>query len=418
MYKLASEKSSIQRGEKAAKLSFFAAALIGLAKGVVGLSSGSIALLAQAVDSLTDIFASLTVYIGLKFARRRPTERFPYGYYRAETLASLIVSVGIVISGVGVLRQSVIRFLQPEVVSHPHITLSVAAISIPFLYLLAKYNKKVGEEINSQAIVGQSKNFNLDVYSSILVFVGVLSSHLGVPWIEALIGVLIGVFILKTGAGLGRDSILTLMDAIVEPEQISEIRGLAEDVKGVIGVHEVRIRKSGPFCFGEMHMEVEEGLSVEKAHAISEEVERRAKQEFEELETLMIHIEPAKREKLRIALTIEGDRGLESKTNPHFGSAPHFILVDVDQGRVKNWIVKPNPEAKLTKRKGITTANFLIKEGVNTLLTGELGEGPFSVLRYGSVELYVLPRDYEVREAIEAFLNGELEKIISPKERA
>jgi divalent metal cation (Fe/Co/Zn/Cd) transporter len=99
------------------------------------------------------------------------------------------------------------RFLQPEVVFFPHVAMSVAAISIPFLYLLAKYNKKIGEDINSQAIVGQAKNFTLDVYSSMLVFLGVLSSYLGVPWIEALIAVIISALILKTGASIGKNSV-------------------------------------------------------------------------------------------------------------------------------------------------------------------------------------------------------------------
>lgn len=412
---MASKKSSLQRGEKAAKLSSFAVALISLTKGFVGLLSGSIALLAQAVESLTDIFASLTVFVALKLARRGPTEKFPYGYYRAETLASLTVAAFMVISGVGILRESVMRFLQPEVVSFPHIALSVAAISIPFLYFLARYNKKIGEEINSQAIVGQAKHFTLDAYSSMLVFVGVLSSYLGVPWIEALIGVLISVFILKAGVGLGKDSVLTLMDAVVKPEHISKIRKSAEEVQGVIGVRDVKIRKSGPFYFGEMRMEVEEGLSIEKAHAITEEVERRAKQEFEELETLTIHMEPAKREKFRIAIPIEEDRGLESTPNPHFGRAPHFILVDIDQRRIKNWVVKPNPGAKMSKKRGITAADFLITNKVNTLLVGELGKGPFHVLRDGFVEIHRLPEDSGIREGIEAFLHGKLEKIVSPK---
>ncbi len=415
---MASEKSSLEKGENVAKISSFAVALIGLAKGIVGFFSGSIALLAQAVDSLTDVFASLAVYVGLKVARRRPTERFPYGYYRAETFASLIVAAFIVVSGVAILRESIMRFLQPEVVSFPHVALSVVAISIPFLYFLAKYNKKIGEEINSQAIVGQAKDFTLDVFSSVLVFVGVLSSYLGTPWIEALIGVLISVFILKAGAELGRDAVLTLMDAVVKPEHIGKIRRLAEEVQGVMGVHDIKIRKSGPFCFGEMHMKAEEGLSVEKAHAIAEEVERKAKQECEELETLMIHMEPAKREKFRIAVPIEEDKGLESAPKPHFGSASHFIFVDVDQGQIKNWVVKPNPGAKLSKKRGITTAKFLITEKVSTLLAGELGQGPFHMLRDGFVEIYKSQGRRDVRRTVEAYLRGKLEKMVSPKKES
>lgn len=335
MVLLTKKELSLQRGENTAKLSSFAAAMIGLTKGVVGFFTGSVALLAQAVDSFTDVFASVTVYVGLKYAQKKPTEKFPYGYYRAETFASLIVAIIIIFSGLEIVRESIMRFLQPEAVFFPYIAMLAAAISIPFLYFLAKYNKKIGENINSQAIVGQARNFTLDVYSSMLVFLGVLSSYLGVPWIEPLIAVIISAFILKIGVSIGKNSVLALMDAVLKPEHIRKLRRLSEEVPGVIGVHDMKIRKSGPFCFGEMHMEVEEDLPLKRAHAIADEVERKAKEECEELESLVIHMEPAKRKELRIAVPVEEDRGLESTPYSHFGSASHFIIIDIDQGLSK-----------------------------------------------------------------------------------
>jgi predicted Fe-Mo cluster-binding NifX family protein len=256
------------------------------------------------------------------------------------------------------------------------------------------------------------------VYSSILVFLGVLSSYVGVPWIEPVIAVIISGFILKTGVSIGKNSALALMDAVLKPEHISKIRRLSEEVHGVIGVHDIKIRKSGPFCFGEMHMEVEEGLSVERAHAIAEEVERKAKQECAELETLVIHMEPAKRKKFRIAIPIEEDKGLESTPNRHFGSASHFIIIEIDQGQIKNWTVKPNPGAELSKKRGINSADFLISEGVNILLAREMGEGPFHVLRDGFVEIYNLISGSKIREIIEDFLKSKLEKVVSPKDNS
>lgn len=411
-------KSLFQRGERAARLSSFVVAMISLVKGVVGIFSGSVALLAQAVESLIDVFGSLAVYFGLRIARKKPSEKFPYGYYRAETFASLVIALLILVSGIEILREAVIRFLRPEAISSPYFALSVAAFSIPFLYLLAKYNKETGEEINSQAIVGQAKNFTLDVYSSLLVFVGVLGSYLGIPWIDASIGALISIFILKAGASLGKDAVLTLMDAVWKPEHVSKMKSLAEEVPGVMGVHDIKIRKSGPFCFGEMHMEVEEGLSVEKAHALAEEVERKLKQECEQLEALIIHVEPAKKVEFRVAIPIEGDKGLESTVESHFGRAPRFILVDIDKGQIKTWTVKPNPGAQLEKKRGMTIADFLVKEKIDILLVNEMGEGPFHVFRDSSVELYRPSTDSNVREAITAFNDGKLEKLLFPKKES
>jgi len=168
---LTEKEQSLRRGENIAKLSSLVVAIIGLTKGAFGLFTGSMALLAQAIDSFTDVFASITVYLGLKLARKKPTERFPYGYYRAENLASLIIAGTIVVSGLEIARESIMRFLQPEAVFLPHAAMSIAVISVPLLYFLGRHNMSVGEEINSQAIVGQAKNFTLDAYSSLLVFV-------------------------------------------------------------------------------------------------------------------------------------------------------------------------------------------------------------------------------------------------------
>jgi predicted Fe-Mo cluster-binding NifX family protein len=185
-----------------------------------------------------------------------------------------------------------------------------------------------------------------------------------------------------------------------------------------MGVHDIKIRKSGPFCFGEMHMEVAEGLSVERAHALTEEVERKLKQECEQLEALIIHVEPAKRLQFRVAIPIQEDRGLESIVSFHFGNAPYFILLDIDREQIKTWTVKPNLGARLDRKRGITIADFLVKEKIDTMLVNELGEAPFHVLRDSSVELYRLSTDSNVIEAIKAFNDGKLGKLLLPPKKS
>jgi cation diffusion facilitator family transporter len=120
---------SLQKGQRTARLASFAVAVIGLVKGVVGIFSGSVALSAQALDSLTDVFGSLTVYFGLKIAHKERTERFPYGYYKAETFSSLVIALLLLFSGIGIIWEAVMRFLQPEAISYPYIASLVAAFS-------------------------------------------------------------------------------------------------------------------------------------------------------------------------------------------------------------------------------------------------------------------------------------------------
>jgi len=96
-----------KKGEKAAKYSGIINFLLAIIKGVVGFYSGSIALIADSIHSFSDIVTSLAVYIGLKLSSRKPDEMFPYGYYKIETLTSLIVSILIILTGFEIALESI-----------------------------------------------------------------------------------------------------------------------------------------------------------------------------------------------------------------------------------------------------------------------------------------------------------------------
>jgi cation diffusion facilitator family transporter len=409
MTESADKISSLKKGETTAKFSTIAVALLGVLKGFIGFLSGSIALLADAVHSLSDVFASLAVWLGLRLAQKKPTEKFPYGYYKAETLASLAVAVVILASGIEILWESIKKFSSPSAISFPFLALSVAILSMMSSYLLSRYKEKTGKEINSRALVGESKHSMVDVYLSLAVFIGILFSHFGVLWVEPLAGLVIGIVIVKLSVGLAKDTVLVLMDACLRPERIDRIKMIAKGVSGVKGVHDAKIRRSGPFMFGEMHIEVEEEMAVERAHAISDEIERKIKDGIKEIDSLTIHVEPSEIEACRVALPIEADKGLESKIDSHLGKASYFLFIDTEKGKVRNWFVSQNPGVGLEKKRGITSANFLIEHKVNVLLTKELGEGPFHVLKDNFVKIYKITDNIDIRQILDAFQRKELE---------
>ena len=150
------EKSQLfKKGERAAILSAAVLLAFSLLKAEVSMISGSVALLADSIHSFADIFSSIAVWAGLKLVQKKPTERFPYGYYKAETLALLIVAVMIVVSGVLMLKEAVDRLFEPGVVLFPSVVLAVAAFSGLVSHFLGRYKKKVGSLIGSQSLVGE-----------------------------------------------------------------------------------------------------------------------------------------------------------------------------------------------------------------------------------------------------------------------
>jgi predicted Fe-Mo cluster-binding NifX family protein len=162
---------------------------------------------------------------------------------------------------------------------------------------------------------------------------------------------------------------------------------------------------------------MQEGLSLEKAHVISEEAENRIKERFKDLELITVHVGLTHRQKTRIAIPIKEDKGMNSSAVLHFGSAPYFAFIDLEEGQIMSLNVRENEGATLSHKKGIHAANLLIEEKVDVVLAGSLGEGPFHVLGDNLIQIYYLPKFAEIREAVRLLNQNLLEKMLSPTEK-
>jgi cation diffusion facilitator family transporter len=414
---MSENRISFRKGEKAAKLSAIVLLALGTLKGIVALVSGSVALLAGAIDSFSDVFSSIAVWAGLRIAKKKPTERFPYGYYKAETLASLVVSLIIVASSILIMIQSYQKFFEVNVLSFSDLALAVAALSAVIYFVLAKYKERIGRQIGSQALISEGLHSMIDVYTSVLIFVGVFLASFGYQFVEALIGFAISVYVLMRGLWFGKDAVLVLMDVSPSPQRVKEMKEIAESAHGVKRSHDIRLRKSGPVLFGEIHVELQEGLSLEKANNIIEEIENRIKERFKDLELITVHVGLTHRKKTRIAIPIKEDKSMNSPAVLHFGSAPYFAFIEIEEGQISGFQVRENEGSKLLHKKGIQAAHLLVKEKVDVVLAGSLGEGPFHVLGDNLVQIYYLPKSVEIREAIRLLNQNLLKKMLSPTEK-
>jgi cation diffusion facilitator family transporter len=406
-----------KKGEKAARLSTATLFVLGVLKGVVAVLSGSLALLAGAIDTFSDVFSSVAVWVGLRIAEKKPTERFPYGYYKAETFALLIVSTVIVVSSILIMLESWQKIFEVNIISHSYLALAVAVLSAAIYYLLAKYKDRVGRQIGSQALVSEGLHSMLDVYTSMLIFAGIFFAVFGYQIIEALVGLAISIYVLVRGLLFGKDAVLVLMDVSPNPQMVKEMKEIALSVNGVKGTHDVRLRKSGPVFFGEMHVELQDGLSLEKAHVISDAIEANSKERFKNLESLTVHIGLAHRKRKRIAIPIRENEGLESSSNPHFGRASYFAILDVEKSKVMDYGIIENKGRGLSRKKGLEAAHLLVERKVDILLASGLGEGPFHVLGDNLIQVYHLPESVGIREALSLLAKKSLEKMMSPTEK-
>ncbi|MFX1582552.1 MAG: cation diffusion facilitator family transporter, partial [Promethearchaeota archaeon] len=247
---------NLARGRRAIKRASIVVLALAITWFLIAFLSGSLGLFAKGIDSISDLIAVITVFLGLWLAQRDPNEKYPYGYFKAESLAALIVAVFIFITGMGVLWQAIQRILFPTELSFISLALAISIASIPIIFVMSWYLKKIGQETGSNAVYNKGQEFQMDILASIAVILGLIFAFFGLPWVESIVGFVIGLLILRSSFQLAYESILVLMDAGQDPEKINAIEQLASPILGVLGVHAIKLRRAGPICFGEMHLEV------------------------------------------------------------------------------------------------------------------------------------------------------------------
>ncbi len=404
-----------ERGTLVAKLSTAAMVFLTVIKGYVGLVYGSVALVADALNSLSDILASALIWSGLVMVSRPPNERFPYGYYRVESIATLLVSLMIAASGVEIVIQAVHRLLNPQPLVDAGVPLVAAAISMFTYYILSVYKKRVGRDIGSSSLVADSTHSMVDVYAGLLVFVGIVFSSMKMSIVEILVAFGLGVYVILQGADFAKGAVLALMDAGVRPEVVDEVKRIAGQIDGVVDVHDVRVRYAGPVCFAEMHLTVTRDLTIDEAHEIADIVEERLRERIPEMETVTIHTEPDGRVRKRLGVPVDGGEDLNATVSHHFSKAPRFVIVEVGPEGVRSTQPIDNPAVTMEKRRGVTTANVLTQKHVTAIVVDRIGEGPFDILQGRHIVIYALPEGATtVGQVVEAYLEGRLKRLRSP----
>jgi len=189
----------------------------------------------------------------------------------------------------------------PSVIELRPLVIAVAFGSGIVSYFLAQYKEKAGRDINSQGLRAESKHSLADVFSAGLVCVSVLFTYIGISWIEPLAAMAISIFIVWAALKFGKDSIFSLMDVSPSLEMRNAINDTIAGTPSVMGVHALKIRRSGPFVFVEAHVEIDRSATVERAHDIVDEVEERLRRRFREVDSITIHVGMIHNEKNRIS---------------------------------------------------------------------------------------------------------------------
>jgi cation diffusion facilitator family transporter len=402
-------KVLLAEGERVTFITMICNLLLIILKVLTGIFIGSIALLASGFDALTDLIASLAVLIGLRFAQKDPSKRFPYGYYRMETLATLIIAIIILFFGLDVLVESFRIIIDPSPLTQPIFGLLISAMSIVAAFGLYRYNLKIGTKIASNALMSTAKEFQLDIITNSLVFLGIVAHLVHFPQLEGFVGLIISILILKTGFGFGKTSLLTLLDALDNPEIIERIHSIASQLSEVQEVSNVRIRRSGPYYFADIEIKMYAKETVKSLARVTHELESRLKKEILQLDSIMISVEPLVKTRVFVAIVVPSlETSIDESPAEHFGMAPAFLIAEVDipsQTVISNQVVE-NPHWKAERKRGILAAEFLVKEGIDVLAIKDatkFGVGPKAILKEKNILLYQFKGE-TIRQILEGFI--------------
>ncbi len=413
------KNSKLKEGEKTAGVSTLVIFLLALAEAVVGLLSGSLVLITDALHNAADSTASFASWFGLKISQRKPDEKFPYGYYKAESLTTLFVSIFILYAAYELLTEGYTKLFTVSELTMPFHALAMALVTAVVSFFLARYMKKAGKKINSQSLIANSQERMTHVPASVIIFVSILLTFYEVPYVEGIITIFFSLVVFKIGIFTVKDSVFALMDVSPSIEIEKKVKNIINSNAGIEDFEELKLRKAGPFIFGEVKVKIRKFVDVKRAHEIADSIENKIKNEIDSIDSFTIHIEPYETEKQKIVIPIVSDKGLDSKIMKNFGRANYFmfLILNKKERKIVSRYVKENPHKEKLVKAGLAAAKFVVKEKIDILITKDVGEISFHTLRDNLVDIYKAEGE-KVGIVVDSFLKNKLKLITEPSKES
>ena len=274
---------------------------------VIVAMSDSVSLFADALHNVGDVAGTAALWVGFRLSRRPADRRFTYGWRRAEDLAGLFIVLAILVSAVLAINDAVSALLGGghEVRNHG-LALAAALIGAVGNEGVAIYKIRVGRRIDSVPLVADGEHARVDGLVSLAAAGGIAGAWAGFGLADPLVGLGIGVVILRILVTTGREVLLRVLDA-TEEGTVEAIREAAHGVDGVLAVHDVRARHAGRALLVSLHVDVDPDATVRQGHDVAEAVRHALAHRFGTLEEALVHVDPA------------GHDGAHDETGHHFG---------------------------------------------------------------------------------------------------
>ncbi|MCF6171715.1 MAG: cation diffusion facilitator family transporter [Bacteroidales bacterium] len=269
-------------------------ALLSVLKITVGLLFGSFAVVADGIDSATDIITSIVTLFTAHIVARPPDTRYPYGYSKADTIATKLLAFIIFFAGAQLALSTIGEIIHPFKQEIPGtLAIWVVLVSILGKVLLAFYLKKTGRAVDSSMLIANARNMQNDVVISVSVLLGLAFTFwLQMPVLDAITAFLVSIYIMFIAFRIFMQSNRELMDGVEDKQIYKTIIQTVKQVKGASNPHRIRVRKMSHLYVIALDIEADGMLSLHDAHQIGADVERELKHQIKNVYDVLVHVEP------------------------------------------------------------------------------------------------------------------------------
>ncbi len=255
-------------------------------KAVIGLMTNSIAIVLDAVNNISDAGSSLITIVGTKLAGKEPDKKHPFGYGRIEYLSAMIISVIVLYAGITSFVESVKQIIHPETPEYNAVSLIIVGVAVVVKILLGRYVRSVGVKVHSDSLINSGEDATLDSVISASTLVAAAIFLLFGLSLEAWLGAVISVVIIKSGVEMLRDTISQILGERNDTELAKGIRETVTSFSAVQGAYDLVLHNYGPDTWnGSVHIEVPDTYSADQLDQLLREITMKVLQEHHVLLT-------------------------------------------------------------------------------------------------------------------------------------
>ena len=280
-------------GKKASIIAITANCSLTILNIIVGLMSGSYALVSEGAHTLSDVATSLIAYVGFRIGQKPADSEHPIGHGRAEAISGILIVLFLGIVAFEIITGAIDKLIHPELITIPDTYAAIMAVVGIFVnYGVSEYIISIGKKIRSPAIVADGKHQRTDIFSSIAILIGVVISNIGYPILDPIIGLLIGVFIIKTAYEITKENVDNIMGKIPTKDLIDKIEKVANKTPEVQNAHNIKVDYLGSYVTVYLHIELDGEMTLNESHEIVHIVQNNILKKIPEVKFVMVHACP------------------------------------------------------------------------------------------------------------------------------